>query len=193
MKKKVVSSYTLEQIQKNEEGWLFYDAAWKTFKAIQHKILGRSVLDIGCGSGVSLSLLKIFRPSMKVCGFEGTPSSELIWKERNLPVKVGDISSLPFDANSFDTSFSSHVLEHLECPVRAIEESLRVTKLRVIHAVPTGDVSDKNLGSPHIHIFNRQNLRELMESAGCSNVRIENVEDVHMSSLIAIADKHDSR
>jgi ubiquinone/menaquinone biosynthesis C-methylase UbiE len=185
----IETSYNLEQIFTNEEGWIFYNSAFKNWKIIHENLIGESVLDIGCASGIALGMHKLFKPKINAEGFEGNSEAKPLWEERKLNVSIGDIYALPFLDNHFDTVYSSHVLEHLTDPKKAIEESIRVAKKRVIHSVPSGNVDDKNHGTPHLHYFNRINFKSLFDEKYYSKIILLNVEDVHMSSLILVLDK----
>ena len=59
---------------------------------------------------------------------EGAQSGNDIWKIRDLNIKVGDIYKLPFKDKSYDTVYSSHVLEHCEDPDKVLLETVRVAK-----------------------------------------------------------------
>ena len=100
----------------------------------------------------------------------------------------GNIYGLEFSDSSYDTVWSSHVIEHLTEPKKMIKESFRVSRLRVIHAVPVGDVGDKNLGTKHLEVYNRLNFRKLFEDF-TDEIRLEFVEDPYMSSFVAIMEK----
>jgi len=54
----------------------------------------------------------------------------------NLPFTEADVQKLPFENNSFDFVYTSHVLEHVEDPVKALNEISRVGKSGFIE-VPT--------------------------------------------------------
>ena len=58
----------------------FYDAAFKCWKKIYNNIKGDSVLDVGCGGGVSLALIKVFNPFIKLTGVEGAHSEMIFGK-----------------------------------------------------------------------------------------------------------------
>ncbi len=182
------TSYSLEEIIESEKGWLFYAAAFKTWRVVHSLIAGRSVLDVGCGSGIGMALHKVFDPQLRAVGLEGSDDGRSIWDARGIDVVSGSIYDLPFGAEEFDTVVSSHVLEHLDDPIRALKESMRVARHRVVHAVPIGNVDDKNHGTPHLHHFSRVSLLELAAEAGASNPTLHLAEDIHMSSLILSVD-----
>lgn len=182
------TTYNIEQIIQNEKGWVFYNTALKTWRELYCNIIGESVLDIGCAGGISMGMIKLFNPKIDVIGFEGNDSSQKIWEKRNLVVKTGDIYSLPFKDKSFDTVYSSNVLEHLQDPQKAIDESIRIAKKRIIHIVPEGNVNDKNYGSDHLRYFNRVNFQELFLNKNIKTILYKSIEDSHMNSLICVCD-----
>ena len=183
------TNYLLEDILESEKGWLFYDTSLKLFRKIINSINGKNLIDIGCGGGLMIGLIKLFNPKMKVTGFEGSESIRPIWEKRNLDVLTGDIYNLPFKNNEFETVISSHVIEHLEQPEKMIEESLRISKKRVIHIVPEGNVNEKNFGTPHLKIYNRVNFKKLFNQKNIKIINYESIQDTHMNSLFICLEK----
>lgn len=182
------SAYDINQILSNEAGWLFYSAAIKNWRVINSYMVGPNILDVGCAGGISMALSRVFNPSWRFQGFEGEDSAREIWSLRNLEVSVGNIYKLPFEDASFDTVFTSHVLEHLVDPKAVLRECARVSRRRIIHSVPIGNVDDKNHGSPHLQYFDRINFIELFSDLKLDIVTYTHVADTHMSSLILVAD-----
>ncbi len=76
----------------------------------------------------------------------------------------------------------------MEDPEKAILESIRVSRKRIIHSVPNGDVEEKNFGTPHLHVFDRVSYKRLFDMENLEIVCYKNVEDIHMSSLLIAAD-----
>lgn len=192
------TAYDEQQTIENERGWLFYDAAFKNWKAINGFLIGKSILDIGCASGIAMALGALFNPGMEFTGVEGNNSVSGLWKRRGLKVDIGNIFELNYADELFDTVYTSHVLEHLTTPHDLIKESFRVARRRVIHSVPDGDVDQKNFGSPHLHKFNRKNFKELFSSkeSGMTQFNFKeiayfNVPDVHMSSLVIVFERQE--
>ncbi|MDC0461684.1 class I SAM-dependent methyltransferase [Alphaproteobacteria bacterium] len=183
------TSYDAKQILESEEGWYLFNAAWKNWRRMFLELRGDSLLDLGCGSGVSLALAQLFKPDIVSVGIEVDESAFPIWEKRKVNVKLDDIYNLNFNDNEFDTVWSSHVLEHLENPEEMVLESFRVAKYRVIHSVPIGNVDDRNLGSPHLRYFDRLCFRRLFDKCDYKELKIDYVEDSYMNSMIAILDK----
>ena len=182
------TAYSTQQLHESEQGWYMFNAAWKTWRAMFLNLQGESLLDLGCGSGIGMSFVKVFKPDIRITGVEVDMAHKSVWDTRNLNVVKGNIYNLKFDDNSFDTVWSSHVLEHLVNPETMIAESFRIARKRIIHAVPVGNVEDKNLGTKHLQIYNRINFKNLFGERA-EEVRVEYVEDPYMSSFVAILEK----
>ncbi len=91
------------------------------------RVVGSSVLDLGCGSGNFLSLF----PNGVGIDF----SRGMIYKAKKVslnPLVVADINYLPFRDNSFDASYSVNVLYHSEDPRKVVGEALRVSRKRYV-------------------------------------------------------------
>lgn len=94
-----------------------------------------SVLDLGCGDGLLLSLLE----EKGIIGKGLDISDEAIAKTKNkgFEASVFDFSKrLPFLDNSFDIVISLDVLEHLYNPEGLLKEASRVSKGSIIIGVP---------------------------------------------------------
>ena len=104
---------------RSKEEYLLYLRHLKAYDFALKYVQGKSVLDVGCGSGYGTALLSKF--SSHAIGID--ISEELIrysrkrWKRRNLEFRhvksswVGD--GLPFDECSFDVCVSFQVIEHI--------------------------------------------------------------------------------
>ena len=93
---------------------------------------GSNFLDVGCGVGYSL--MKAHNElGCIVKGIDPAPGehgvgrfSEGLWKDR--PIIEGSAENLPYEDESFDVVYSSHVLEHVNSEKKALEEMKRVLK-----------------------------------------------------------------
>ena len=160
----------------------------KEFKVISQIIKNnKRVLDVGCGTGIAASIIKACLPNLKIIGVEPNNNASDIWQSRDLTVKIGSATKLPFNDGEFDTVISSHVVEHIEDDSKAIKEILRVSGRKAIIVVPAGDVNAKNFGSPHLHIYDRKNFSKLVTEAmtDLDRVNFSIIPHVHMSNLIA--------
>lgn len=98
--------------QRNYSG----DIRAPVIKQLSKKYIGQKVLDIGAGSGALIELIP------GAIGIDLTP--------RHPRVQKGDISQIPFEAQSFDTVFALEVLEHLDDDTlrNGLQEAHRVVK-----------------------------------------------------------------
>jgi len=94
-----------------------------------------SVLDLGCGDGLLLSLLKekgIIGKGLDVSE-EGVEKA----KSKGIDASIFDFSDkLPFPDKSFDVVVLLDVLEHLYAPDNLLREAGRVSKSSVVVSVP---------------------------------------------------------
>ena len=93
-------------------------------------IKNRTVLDIGCGNGLSALFLAEEIP----CKMELTDIEDLRDKKaRTLPFRLASKSKIPYENDSFDVLLIQMILHHLKTnPVAFLREAYRVTKEHVI-------------------------------------------------------------
>ena len=90
---------------------------------------GCRVLDLGCGTG-RFSLPMARRLGLSVTGAD--LSSEMLDKAKQKDSDfivnwvLADAGSMTFPPNSFDVVFMSHLLHHIDSPLKAIRECLRI-------------------------------------------------------------------
>lgn len=109
----------------------------------EHNI--RSVLDFGCGWGANTILLKKEFPDIDVWSFDYSPyrvlSTRFNLKKLNMVpyrLTVADGSRLPFQEDSVDLVFTSHVLEQMnEVLAPALREIHRVSRRFAVHMEPS--------------------------------------------------------
>ncbi len=104
----------------------------------------KSILDIGCGEGLPMRLIK---KRMKVESSTGVDLFEpYIKKARNIQThgsyELQDIRKLNYGRESFDVVIASHVLEHLpkEEALMVLEKLERIAKKQIIIAAPIGEM-----------------------------------------------------
>jgi len=137
-----------------------------------------TVLDVGCGDGLLLSLLK-----EKGVTAEGIDISEEAVKrcvERGFTARTYDPNApFPFPDDAFDTVVMLDVLEHVYAPEELLREAKRVARTHVIVGVPNfsslparlqvlgGSVPENNLPlKGHVYWFNYQVLSDLARECG---------------------------
>jgi 2-polyprenyl-3-methyl-5-hydroxy-6-metoxy-1,4-benzoquinol methylase len=137
---------------------------------------GKSVLDVGCFTGLSLDVLK--QLGGEAYGLEYQPEAAAIANSRHPGhVCVGDICSAPDFARPFDAVTMTDVIEHVPDPARALRT---VTHLLhddgwlLLTTPDTGSLMARCLRSAwpslcpihHLHLFNRANLARLLQTCG---------------------------
>jgi SAM-dependent methyltransferase len=120
----------------------------------------QSLLDVGCGTGRTLSALQQSSLPMQLWGIEPVEALRRIAITKGLDSKLileGSGYALPFADRSIDCVTAFGVLHHVEEPQRVIAEMLRVAKKAIF-------VSDHNIygmGSLPTR-FGKQMLRSLL-------------------------------
>lgn len=97
----------------------------------------QSILDAGCGEGFNIEYISR-NYHCEIKGFDLEEEALQNAKERlgDIHIIKGSVYSIPFPDKSFDLVVCNEVLEHLEYPLDAIKELLRVTKDKIILSVP---------------------------------------------------------
>jgi 2-polyprenyl-3-methyl-5-hydroxy-6-metoxy-1,4-benzoquinol methylase len=163
---------------------LFMDRATRGWlQKLPRYVHGGSALDIGCGNGHFLGLLKHL--GWKVRGVEMNAQAAGLAREHfDIDVFEGMLEDAPLDDESFDYINISHVLEHIYDPTAFLQRVRRLLK-------PTGTVYIEvpNFASfaqetsrefwygwetpRHVSMFTPASLRLMVEKAG---LRIKNME-----------------
>jgi SAM-dependent methyltransferase len=144
-----------------------------------------SLLDLGSGRGAFLWSLLDAIPAIPV-----TAIDLLDHRARDLhTVHLGGVDRLhvarasatrmPFDADTFDGVTFLETLEHIPDPQSALNEAVRIARRFIVLSVP----SKPDDNPEHIHLFDRDTLRAMLERAGAARVNFENV----LNHLIAVA------
>ncbi|WP_052590526.1 class I SAM-dependent methyltransferase [Luteipulveratus mongoliensis] len=89
---------------------------------------GRTIVEIGPGTGAFLAQLVERFPSHAVSGLELNPDLRRTALERGLDVTAGDAYALPYADASVDALVYRFVFQHLQDPERALAEARRVLR-----------------------------------------------------------------
>lgn len=112
-------------------------------------VTGR-VLDIGCSTGLFLSMLP--EQTWERIGVDISPVAAREARERfRLDVHVGDVKSAGFPDEHFDLVTLWHTLEHIPDPIQTLAEVRRILKPSgyLVIAVPNGDSLQLQLFREH--------------------------------------------
>jgi SAM-dependent methyltransferase len=139
------------------------------------------VLDVGCGGGLFLSLLR--ESGVKVAGLDfSLEAASVAWRQHGVPVVCGSLSHPPFAPESFAVITMFHVLEHLYDPhvyVDSARELLRPDGRLVVQVPNAASWSFLLLGENwsgldvprHLLTFRASDLEVLLERCGFEVVR----------------------
>jgi SAM-dependent methyltransferase len=139
------------------------------------------VVDIGCGGGLFLSLLRKWRP--RSAGLDVSPEAcSVAWRGYGAPAACGSLFQAPFREASCAAVTMFHVLEHVHDPKRAIEAArgLLRPRGRLVVQVPNADSWQRRLLGKrwigfdiprHLVTFRAANLARLLESCGFQVLR----------------------
>lgn len=153
-------------------------------KAALSMIDSGTVLDLGSGDGLFLSLLK--EKGIKGNGLDISEEGISKTRDRGIEATVFDFNNkIPFPDNTFDTVSILDLLEHLYTPENLLREATRVSKKYVVISVPNfsslpariqtllGMVPENNKPNKgHIYWFNYNILRKITKESGLSLVEI---------------------
>jgi len=114
------------------EKWMDWDRHVRAWNAIKPHLRGQSFLDVGCGMGFALSQLR--QAGYRVRGTEVSPWAIGFCAALGIRVDRASATKLPYEDGSFDTVFSMFLLD--DVPGKAVEESIRVARMRAVHLVP---------------------------------------------------------
>ena len=110
----------------------------KKFLGILAGLHPESILELGCGEGYLMSKMHQQLPHVPMVGLdnldEALKEGHRIFPD--LKLEHGDIYQIAQPDQSWDVVIASEVLEHLDEPVKALEELKRVSKRYVILSVP---------------------------------------------------------
>lgn len=152
-------------------------------------IVGKSVIDIGCGTGVLLKRIQQTHPEL-----ERRVGVDIVIEDADqlpgIEFVSAQIESLPFQDNEFDTVVCTHVLEHVLDYKLAIRELRRIAARRLIIVVPrereyTYTFNPHFNFFPYTHAFLRA-MHPVPDAHVCEDVRrdIFYMEDIQPSGML---------
>jgi 2-polyprenyl-3-methyl-5-hydroxy-6-metoxy-1,4-benzoquinol methylase len=139
---------------------------------------GAKVLDVGSALGInSIGLDEV---GFDVTALEIDPNLVKQFKKneatKHIPIQLGDATKMPFKNASFDGAVLIEVIEHVPDTETLLSEINRVLTAngQLCIGVPTGYTDrvytamhkDYPANTTHVHIFNRDTLKNKIEQAG---------------------------
>jgi len=89
----------------------------------------KAILDIGTADGLMLSRIKKEFPDAECVGLEYSEELIKTCDDKNIKIIQGDAQNIPLENNSFDIAIATAIIEHLDHPVKLLEEARRILKL----------------------------------------------------------------
>jgi ubiquinone/menaquinone biosynthesis C-methylase UbiE len=121
-----------------------------------------SILDVGCGQGQAIPVLKRFAPSVEGVTL-GTDAA--VCCAKGYPVNMSDMTFLPYRDERFILVFARHVLEHSPMPLITLMEWYRVAKQWLLLVLPDPQ-HYAYVGRNHYYVLNRQQAENILNVAG---------------------------
>lgn len=141
--------------REGQDTWRKYPLTFQ--KIACHVTAEDSVLDVGCGVGILLDILK----PREVAGLDISPKAIEILKSKGIQGKVGTLPKIDFPDKSFDVVVATETLEHLDDPESLIQEMKRVARKKVIVTVPNNTLPP-SVEKEHRQIFTKFRLNEML-------------------------------
>lgn len=155
---------------------------------------GDRVLEVGCGTGDdAIEMAKLVGSTGRVTGVDNDGHMLEVGRRRaveagvTVEFQVADVHHLPFDDRSFDACRADRVFMHLEDPLRALSEMVRVLRPggRVLVVEPDWetivvDSPDRDTTRAIVHMIADENIRHgwigrqlpaLFKNCGLSDIR----------------------
>ena len=159
-------------------------------------VVGGSVCDVGCGTGILLKHIKTARPEVtRLMGVDfAIDDADAL---EGIEYKAAKIENLPFKDGEFDTVICTHVVEHVLDYRAAIAELRRITKKRLIIVVPR-EREYRYTFNPHFNFFPYTHsflraMQPVPPSYLCKDIRRdiyyrEDIQDVAFNALLEAAE-----
>ena len=128
------------------------DNSIQCLEQIAAEVVGRSVCDVGCGSGFLIRYIRdrsAAKPKRLVGVDIVTPAPAA---GESIEFVEGKAEKLPFADNEFDTVVCTHVIEHILDYRAALAELRRIAARRLIIVVPM-EREGLYTFNPHFHFF----------------------------------------
>ena len=170
---------------------LFFRRIHKKVNNLIGDVNGKSVLDVGCGTGEFIAKISDENPEAKITGIDLSEEMLAIARiknkgRRNIELLIGDSGKLPFDDERFDYVISTVSLHHWPNQKKSVREIYHVLK-------PRGKVLIADLMVPGIggkgtnRILPPKRMRELFSDSGFRNIQQYSASDSGKYGLASAA------
>lgn len=180
------SKVPVDYYQNGVKNNLFQRLWHKSKINLAKKIIGglkfKNCLDVGCASGFMISEIAQSYPKTRYFGID-IYDKAITFARKNYPdikFQVASAQKLPFKRNSFDLVLFYETIEHVEQPLKCLEEIKRILKDNgtLILTMDSGSflfrvvwfIWENTKGrvwqEAHLHPFHHQELESLIKKAG---------------------------
>jgi ubiquinone/menaquinone biosynthesis C-methylase UbiE len=121
-------------------------------------------LDVGCGNAPAGDV------NVDLPGSERHRSGKKLFVKRISNFIYASAYALPFSDDSFDEVVSYHLLEHLDTPLVALKELVRVSKNTVAIAVPA--FAYRGECGEHLYTWGEGSLFNILSKVGLKDIQI---------------------
>lgn len=151
---------------------------------------GLKVLDIGCGSGETMTFVKSFLERPEVTGVDSSQVAVNFAKKRGHKVIKTDALHLPFKDGTFDVILMLDVIEHIKDDRAFLMEAKRVLKKggKIIVTAPALQFiwSSHDTGQGHQRRYTRHMIRDLSRHCNLRITRMSYFNFFLSPAIIAI-------
>ena len=142
------------------------------------ELIGRDkdVLDVGCGVGLLLEMLRD-RNGCRCSGGDISPRAVEMAQAKGLAAQVAKLPEIPLPDNRFDAAIATELIEHLDRPELTLREMARVVRPGglLIISTPCEALSTEDT-LEHLHTFDAESLRRLL-AGYADHVVIETLDE----------------
>jgi SAM-dependent methyltransferase len=186
------AGYSLENAKLFEWNSVSGDLLPERIDLLTKHVVGKTVLDAGCGGGAFVDYL--VGKGFQATGVDKHDVFLQVARERRFKgtfVQADLAHRLPFADASFDTTICLDVLEHVPDDTETIRELARVTRRRLLIAVPQEDqwmwryrlVFYAYRDPTHLRYYTPESLRALAESVRPSHADVFGEQEIYLQDL----------
>lgn len=166
-----MDSFLLEKFNDIEKTHWWWEGRRELIRNLLKGKKYERILDVGCGTGETLSFLKTIFPKAELYGIDTSSKAIKYTKSRgHRKVKRANALSLPFNDGFFDAVLILDVMEHIGDDLKVIKEAARTLKRggRIIITAPALPFiwCDHDVNQGHKRRYTRRMIKYLAKRGG---------------------------
>ncbi|MDP4199491.1 MAG: class I SAM-dependent methyltransferase [Bacteroidota bacterium] len=182
----------VDEFGEHKASYDLHDWDLDTIQTMLAKPSARSLLEIGCGTGVFLAKAKAH--GFDVHGLELSEYAAGFVRNMGIPVDTKSIEDADFPQNSWDVIVMREVIEHLPHPLESLKTIHGWLKPGGVLFMATGNyncperkIKGKDwfyfMPEGHLYYFSNRTMRKYLRTAGFRTIRVTNQGDMLMELL----------